>query len=61
QCLDRIRALIREASIVPKGLSDEEKQVIEDRKRVASNERVMRKRIQSLSKHERRLSSEDLG
>ncbi|CAF4043673.1 unnamed protein product [Rotaria magnacalcarata] len=61
QCLDRIRALIREASIVPKGLSDEEKQVIEDRKRVASNERVMRKRIQSLSKHERRPSSEDLG
>jgi hypothetical protein len=30
-CLDRIRALIRDASFVPKGLSDEEKKTIEQR------------------------------
>ncbi len=31
QCLDRIRALIRDASLVPKGLSDEERKTIEQR------------------------------
>ncbi len=31
QCLDRIRALIRDASVVPKGLSDEERKTIEQR------------------------------
>lgn len=31
QCLDRIRALIREASIVPKGLSEEERKTFEQR------------------------------
>ena len=29
QCLDRIRALIRDASLVPKGLTDEERKTIE--------------------------------
>ncbi|CAF5107161.1 unnamed protein product [Rotaria sp. Silwood1] len=60
QCLDRIRALIRDASLVPKGLSDEERKTIEERKKVSSNERVIRKRIQSLNKQERRPSSTDL-
>jgi len=31
QCLDRIRALIREASVVPKGLTEEERKTIEKR------------------------------
>ncbi len=31
QCLDRIRALIRDASVVPKGLTDEERKTIEQR------------------------------
>ncbi|CAF2453686.1 unnamed protein product [Rotaria sp. Silwood2] len=60
QCLDRIRALIRDASLVPKGLSDEERKAIEERKTAASNERVIRKRTQSLNKQERRPSSVDL-
>ncbi|UJR23143.1 hypothetical protein I4U23_026162 [Adineta vaga] len=60
QCLDRIRALIREASLVPKGLSEEERKTIEQRKNAASQERVIRKRVQSLNKQERRSSSLDL-
>ncbi|CAF1148237.1 unnamed protein product [Adineta ricciae] len=59
-CLDRIRALIREASLVPKGLSDEERKTIEQRKKAASQERVIRKRIQSMHKQERKPSSTDL-
>ncbi|CAF1388266.1 unnamed protein product [Adineta steineri] len=60
QCLDRIRALIRDASIIPKGLSEEERKTIEQRKQSASSERVIRKRMHSLNKQDRKSSSIDL-
>ncbi|CAF0979041.1 unnamed protein product [Didymodactylos carnosus] len=75
-CFDRIRAIIRDSSILPKGLTKDEQAMIEKRyeksthgisengekinifvyhyrKNIASEERVLRKRFHSQSKHDR--------
>ncbi|XP_060560267.1 large ribosomal subunit protein mL62-like [Ruditapes philippinarum] len=55
-CLDKIRHMIFQASILPKELTPEQKAVIEKRERAANEKRIQEKKRRSLLKRSRSMS-----